>query len=89
MDLKSFLLNSGISMEHVTIDFLVDPKFLWMGLGVILLLFTIISLILVYHWIVYGYKPMKIVLMGTVYVCVSLVIFSIILITLLEYSTAI
>lgn len=86
MDLKSFLFDNGIVKEEVPVDFFIHPKFLWLGLGVILLLFAIVSLILVYHWITYGYKLMATTFMGAVYFSVSFVIFSVILITLLGYS---
>ena len=86
MDIKSFLFNNGIVKEGIPVDFFVDPKFLWIGLGVILLLFAIISLILVYHWITYGYKLITTTFMGAVYFSVSFVMFSVILITLLGYG---
>ena len=89
MNIKSFLLDNGIAKEGIPVDFFVHPKFLWIGFGIIILLFAIISLILVYHWITYGYKLITTTFMGAVYFSVSFVIFSVILITLLGYSTTI
>ncbi len=87
MDIKSFLVNNGIIKEGIPVDFFTQPKFIWIGLGVTLFLFAIISLILVYHWITYGYKPLVTSFMGAIYFSMSFVLFSIILVTLLGYST--
>lgn len=86
MNLKTFLVNNGIIKEQVAINFLVNPKFLWTSFGIILILFAIVSLILIYHWITYGYKPLTTGFMTALYLAVSLIIFSVILITLLAYS---
>ena len=87
MDIKSFLINNGIVKEGIPVDFFIQPKFLWIGLGVVLFLFAVVSLILVYHWITYGYKPLTTSFMGAIYFSMSFILFSIILVTLLGYST--
>ena len=87
MNLKSFLVNNGIVKEGIPVDFFIQPKFLWIGLGVVLFLFAVVSLILVYHWITYGYKPLTTSFMGAIYFSLSFILFSIILVTLLGYST--
>lgn len=87
MDLKLFLINNNIIQEGMSVDFWVHPKYLWMGLGVMLVLFATISFVLVYHWTTYGYKPLTTSFMGAIFFSISLIFFSIILITLLGYST--
>lgn len=87
--IDSFLLNSGFVKHGAPIDILVNPKFLWTGLGVVAVLFVIISLVLIYHWISYGYKPMTTGMMAAIYLSMSFVMFSVMLITIIAYSTTI
>jgi len=88
-DFKAFFIDSGFFKEGAQIDFFVNPKILWVSAGVLLLFFVIISLILVYHWITYGYKATTVTLAMLVYFAGAFVIFSVILITLLAYGNAI
>lgn len=89
MNINSFLSSAGFVKHATPIDIMIDPRFLWVGLGGVALLFTIVSLILIYHWIAYGYRPITTGVMAAVYLSLSFVIFSVMLVTIVSYSATI
>jgi hypothetical protein len=89
MNIDSFLLNSGFVKNGTPIDIIINPKFLWAGFGVVVILFAVISFMLIYHWIAYGYKPVTTGMMAAIYLSMSFVMFSVMLITIITYSTTI
>lgn len=86
MDFAALFTQSGFSPERVVVDFSVDPQFLWMGLSAVALVYTIISLVLVYHWLTYGSNPLVIGFAAALYAAGSVAIFSVLLMTTLSLS---
>ena len=66
-----------------------SPKILWWGLLGIATLFAVITIILFYHWIAYGYRPVKTGFMGTIYLAGSLVLLGIMFIAATAYTTSV
>lgn len=86
MDLKTIFIQSGFSPERVAVDFAIDPRFIWMGLAAVALVYTIVSLVLVYHWLTYGSNPLTIGFAAALYAAGSIAIFSILLVTTLSIT---
>jgi hypothetical protein len=64
----------------------IAPKFLWYGFGILLVLVTIISLVLLYHWVAYGYKHVKTSAIGALYFSGVLVLMGVIFFAIISYT---
>ncbi len=61
--------------EH-SIDVAIPPDMLWWGVGIVVLLFALVSIVLLYHWTRYGYGPARVGFMGALYFTGSLILLS-------------
>lgn len=67
----------------------INPNVLWALLGIAGLLFTIISLILLYHWIKFSFQPGRVVGVMVLYLSVSFALMTASLISLSYYHISI
>lgn len=72
--------------EKINLDLILSSKILWLGFGVIMLIFGIFTVILFYHWINFSYGPKKVNLMSRIYLIISFILLGIILFGILTYS---
>ncbi|OIO31812.1 MAG: hypothetical protein COZ49_00695 [Candidatus Yonathbacteria bacterium CG_4_10_14_3_um_filter_47_65] len=70
--------------EHAPI--VIPTHFLWVGLLAMLILFMIISTVLVYHWVTYGYKAATTSIAGIVYFSGSVLFVGITMIAIISYG---
>lgn len=82
------MLQNTLSSANAGIILSVSPKVLWIGFGVLFALVAIISIILVYHWSKYGYKPVKTGAMGTIYFIGTIILLSTIFFALISYISS-
>ncbi len=66
----------------------ISPKILWIGFGVVLVLTIIMSIVLLYHFASYGYKPVKTGIMGSIYVIGAIVILGVMFFAILSYTNS-
>ena len=71
------------------IEIAISPQILWIEFGVVSLIVAIISIVLLYHWASYGYKPIKTGFMGTVYFIGILIFLGVIFFSLVSYTASI
>jgi len=83
--LFSGVLGNNAELTEITIS----AKILWTGFGGIALLCATITVILLYHWVKYGYNPSKIGFMSTLYLAGVLALFGLFFLSILAYITSI
>ena len=66
-----------------------SPNILWILLGISAILFIIISLILIYHWIEFGANTRKIITMIFIYLSVGFALLATALVALSYYQITI
>lgn len=62
-----------------------NPKIMWLGFVIIMILFGIISIALFYHWLNFSYKPQKVKLMSSIYLTGSFIFLGLILFGIISY----
>lgn len=67
-----------LSVSRISINSVI----LWVIFGLFFLLYAIISAVLIYHWRAYGMSSRAIILAETVFIIVSLVLFSLAVISI-------
>lgn len=77
---------SILNTTNATITFSIDPKILWIGFGVVVTFATIMSIVLLYHWAHYGYKPIKTGVMGAIYFTGTVVLLGVMFFAIISYS---
>jgi len=78
------ILNTTNSSVIITIA----PKVLWIGFGVIFAFTAIMSVVLLYHWSNYGYKPIKTGIMGSLYFMGIIVLLGVIFFAIISYTNS-
>jgi len=66
----------------------IDPKILWIGFGVVFIFATVMSIILIYHWSNYGYKPIKTGVIGAMYFTGIFVLLGVTFFSIISYLSS-
>jgi|GEM_PF-2718329 len=66
----------------------IPSQYLWSGFLIVILMFVILSAILAYHWVTYGYKQKRTKLIGTIYLIGSFTFIIIATMALIAYSSS-
>ena len=74
------------SITDALSEFVVSPNILWGILFGALLLFSIVSAILVYHWVRYGRKNIHIAFAEIVYFPVTLIFIGLAVVSIIMYT---
>lgn len=61
------MIGETVELANKNIPIAINPQILWWGFAIIAILTIIGSVVLLYHWITYGYKPITTSTTGTVY----------------------
>lgn len=72
-----------ISMNAVNIS--ISPEILWTGFGILFFITTVLSIVLLYHWVSYGYKPIKTGFAGSIYFMGTIVLVGVIFFAIISY----
>ena len=73
---------------ETAITIAIDPKVLWITFGVVFSLVVLMSIILLYHWKSYGYKPVKTGIMGTFYFTGLFILLGIMFFAIISYTVS-
>ncbi len=76
---------SVLNTTSTSIAITVTPKILWIGFGVVFVFATVMSIVLLYHWSHYGYKPVKTGIMGALYFVGVLVLLGVVFFSIISY----
>jgi len=66
----------------------VSPEILWIGFGAVVALATVMSIVLLYHWANYGYKPVKTGVMGALYFAGVIVLLGVMFFAIISYTNS-
>jgi hypothetical protein len=62
---------------NISLSTFVNAPVLWVIFGVFFIIYAIISLVLIYHWIAYGMRSKGIMVGATLFIFVSIALFSV------------
>lgn len=80
---------NALNTANTTVAITIAPKILWTGFAVVFVFTAIMSVVFLYHWAKYGYKPLKTGAMGSVYLIGVIVLLGIIFFAILSYTNSI
>jgi hypothetical protein len=79
---------STLNATNTILTVVVNPKVLWVGFAFVFTLTTIMSIVLLYHWSKYGYKPIKTGVTGSIYLIGVIVLLGVLFFAILSYTNS-
>jgi len=76
---------SVLNTTNASIAVTVAPKILWIGFGVVFVFASVMSIILLYHWSNYGYKPIKTGIIGALYFTGVVILLGVVFFSIVSY----
>jgi len=62
---------------HISMATFINTPVLWIIFGIFFIVYALISIVLVYHWIAYGMKSRGVIIGAVLFISVSIVLFSV------------
>jgi hypothetical protein len=88
MDISTTIFSQESVATNIQ-TFFTNPHNVWIGFGVVIFVFAIISLILLYHWSAYSYSRTTTGFMTMLYFIGALILIGGIFLSLIAYSTVV
>lgn len=81
-------MNQSLFSVNATGPWEIPVFVIWIIFGLFMVIYTIVSGILIYHWRKYGMKTRPIIVAETIYIMISLVLIAGAILSILSYSNA-